>query len=349
MSRMIDRMSEGEWAYEGRSVAISNGRRLLTNKARSFPIVVGDNITEYALENFFKNCWNVPDGMPPVDLKDIPNAAPIFKECWVETTLGVCPVELTMEDGSRKIDHLPYAIGAVMISMDQADAADEVQNRHVKHVVRCANRFPFAKWITNCIVVSEFQKHKMHLAASLAVAIDERGSILGWEYDGDSKYPELSGSFVLWMLLLPISFMHCRNVKTIEIQPNPKLNKKRIKRGKLPLLRYHTLDIAPMRRVLDTEGRVGQTSDIKMGLHICHGHFKHFGPAALSGHPAGIDTKPLFGKHVGMYWWGDVVRGDAQHGVIAKDYQKQGEKVPSNRAIEQAAAMLHSTEKNDDQ
>lgn len=29
---------------------------------------------------------------------------------------------------------------------------------------------------------------------------------------------------------------------------------------------------------------------------------------------------PLFGKHVGRFWWQPMVRGDKKRGVLNKDY-----------------------------
>src|SRR5262249_41550931 len=72
---------------------------------------------------------------------------------------------------------------------------------------------------------------------------------------------------------------------------------------------YHVLNIDPMRRVLSRDGHA-ETSGLRHALHICRGHFKTFAEEA-----------PLFGKHTGTYWWADYVRGDAQQGIVTKDYR----------------------------
>ena len=44
-------------------------------------------------------------------------------------------------------------------------------------------------------------------------------------------------------------------------------------------------------------------------VHLCRGHFKEY-----------TNENPLFGKHVGRFWWQPMVRGDKKRGVLNKDY-----------------------------
>jgi hypothetical protein len=108
--------------------------------------------------------------------------------------------------------------------------------------------------------------------------------------------------------LLTLSFMHCKNVDVVEIAPPPALSRKHEKRTGLPLVTYKTLDISPMRKVLDSEGGA-QTNGLRKAMHICRGHFKSYTAEA-----------PLFGRHQGTYWWADRIRGDQALGRIEKDY-----------------------------
>lgn len=108
-------------------------------------------------------------------------------------------------------------------------------------------------------------------------------------------------------LYLAISFMNCKNVELVD-HPAPRLSKGRQKRGDRPLLSFKTLNISPMRRVLETEGN-SAVNGLAKALHICRGHFKTFEPG-----------KGLFGKHEGMFWWNNHVRGSTEQGVIVKDY-----------------------------
>jgi len=62
-----------------------------------------------------------------------------------------------------------------------------------------------------------------------------------------------------------------------------------------------------MRTILRKEGQV-ETQGLEKALHICRGHFKDY------------RTEGLFGKHKGMYWLSDHVRGHPRQGLVLKDY-----------------------------
>ena len=109
--------------------------------------------------------------------------------------------------------------------------------------------------------------------------------------------------------LLTVSFLHCKNVDRIPVDPPPKLSRKAERRHGRPLAQYYALDIRPMQRILDYEGEA-QTTGLRHALHFCRGHFKTY-----------TAESPLFGKHSGEYWWPDHVRGSAEEGAIEKDYR----------------------------
>ncbi|WP_114796543.1 hypothetical protein [Gaiella occulta] len=89
--------------------------------------------------------------------------------------------------------------------------------------------------------------------------------------------------------LLAISLMHCRNIKLRPVDPPERLSKKHERKAGKPLTRYHVLEIAPMRRILDTEGEE-QTKGLGHALHICRGHFKTFTQDAPSSASAWAPT-----------------------------------------------------------
>ncbi len=112
-----------------------------------------------------------------------------------------------------------------------------------------------------------------------------------------------------WLVpLMAISFAHCKNTSVLSLEPSLKLQHARERRGHLPLVTYHTLEIKPMVRILREEGQ-SEIIGIKRALHICRGHFKDFA------------NKGLFGKYKGLYWWDSQVRGSATSGVSLKDYK----------------------------
>ena len=114
---------------------------------------------------------------------------------------------------------------------------------------------------------------------------------------------------LLFPALFTISLLHCKNVQLREITPPEKRSRKHRKKHHRDLVRYHVLDIEPMRRLLDRY-RTGPRSGLRQALHICRGHFKTFGQDA-----------PLLGRHTGTFWWAPQVRGSKDVGVVLKDYR----------------------------
>lgn len=115
----------------------------------------------------------------------------------------------------------------------------------------------------------------------------------------------------LYPCFLALSFMHCRNVKVLTERPPEKLSKKYQRRTGRPLLKYRVLQIDHMKQVLEREGGVS-TQGLKRALHICRGHFKHYGR----------DGKGLlFGKYTATVWIPMHARGTIEEGVVVKDYE----------------------------
>lgn len=135
-----------------------------------------------------------------------------------------------------------------------------------------------------------------------------------WEIGEERTLPELEVheiATLIYPALLTLSFLNCKNVKLVVNQPPLKLSRAHEKRHGRPLLRFHTLQIQPMREILSREGRVEETG-LKRALHICRGHFKDY------------RDKGLFGRFRNVYWWDAHVRGTIREGAVLKDYQVSG-------------------------
>lgn len=108
-------------------------------------------------------------------------------------------------------------------------------------------------------------------------------------------------------VLFALSLLHCKNVTTEDQPPTPaKVAKKRRERG-IYDVRFKTLVVKPMRQRLRAEGRGEGT---QQALHFVRAHFKEFTAEA-----------PLFGKHVGRYFWGMHAAGSSEQGTVVKDYR----------------------------
>ena len=137
----------------------------------------------------------------------------------------------------------------------------------------------------------------------------------GWE--------KLMGSEVLTDLQALEFFLlllNCKNISTEKIDPPAKLNKKRRKSGKPELFSYHVLKLnMPSPKRASTKSGEPQ---FHKRIHFCRGHFKEY-----------TAENPLFGKHVGLYWWPAHVKGQNREGIVLKDYELQvsgGEKHGKN-------------------
>jgi hypothetical protein len=64
--------------------------------------------------------------------------------------------------------------------------------------------------------------------------------------------------------LFAVSLLHCKNVGLRPVDPPGRLSRKHERKHGRPLTRYHVLDIAPMRRILDSEGEA-QTKGLGCG------------------------------------------------------------------------------------
>jgi hypothetical protein len=85
--------------------------------------------------------------------------------------------------------------------------------------------------------------------------------------------------------------------------------KARQRRGKPYFERTYTLNIAPMKKVLNEDGQAAVTG-IKQAFHLCRGHFRTYDE----------NSKGLFGRYKGTFWVPAHTRGDEQLGKIGKQY-----------------------------
>lgn len=184
------------------------------------------------------------------------------------------------------------------------------------------------RWLLSCLLILEPSKRAAYGPVGQAwYPLDESGRLIRLDdghvvgFDSLPRFPDgwYEPAFfrALWDRLAPmlmpalfaISLMHCKNVELRTVDPPPALSKKHARKSGAPLTRYHVLEITPMRRILDSEGGA-RTRGMGQALHICRGHFKTYTPEA-----------PLFGKHVGAYWWNDRAQGERRRGTVTTDYQ----------------------------
>lgn len=177
-----------------------------------------------------------------------------------------------------------------------------------------------------CIELFLKVKKEINIIRYITYSFDDLGKIKDISLHGNESFKnnniqlfETVVSIFLLPFFLALSFMHCKNVTIVDIKPPEKLNKKRQKRNKPPLITYKTLNIEPMKTILKKEGNI-KHNGLKKALHICRGHFKDYSQG-----------KGLFGKYQGLYWWDMHTRGDIKEGIVAKDYNVNPPKEAGDR------------------
>ena len=99
-----------------------------------------------------------------------------------------------------------------------------------------------------------------------------------------------------------LACLSAKNVQTVTLPAPEKLNKKRLRAGKVPLFEYKTLDIflgadSNIRRDRVKSARAAKST---CRLHCVRGHFKV--------------------RKTGMFWWSNFTRGHKTEGMVVKDY-----------------------------
>jgi len=161
-----------------------------------------------------------------------------------------------------------------------------------------------------------------HTMGAIEVPLDSQGcpvaeSDVRIHYPIENPTPEqqkVGRETILTMaewFLAAMSFCHCRNVR-IEKVPISRQVRRHAERKGEPIIEHHHLVIEPMRQVLIKEGGLHEHGDLARAMHICRGHFVHYGEKFGKG--------KLFGKYEGQFWLPQHVRGSLDKGVITKDY-----------------------------
>jgi hypothetical protein len=111
-------------------------------------------------------------------------------------------------------------------------------------------------------------------------------------------------------IVMSLMLLNCKNVVVEGKSPEGerKLDSVRKRHGLKPFLRYHTIAIEPMKKVLRAQGHI-ETDGSKRALHIVRGHFATYS-----------EERPLFGKYPGTFWMPWHVRGAASEGMVMSDY-----------------------------
>jgi hypothetical protein len=247
-------------------------------------VLLIDNVTTYYYEQTDQEYWQVT--------KDYPNLAPPFDNYWMEYR------------PPSKIVSREYGMNPVADELRQNgtfgtffDAVDLAKGR--------PKGLPFdidpkddIRWLVSAIPFLEYPKGRFTTQGITVYRIRSDGTV----YEADDPKQTLlfmvprNGSFAdkaqragnsdavndaLCMPLHPCwlatSFLHCKNIRLVRQEPPAKPSKRAARKYGEPLTKYYTLEIEPMKKVLETEGGANKTG-LKNALHICRGHFRTYTP-----------------------------------------------------------------------
>lgn len=121
-----------------------------------------------------------------------------------------------------------------------------------------------------------------------------------------------SDLYLLHPMLMAFSFGNCKNIEYVEVKAPPKLNRRRIKDGKLPLVDYRIINVLPFGKCYKQTTRSIMSDGQGVALRIVPGHYARYGEKYNRG--------KLFGKYEGMFWIQQHTVGSEEHGVAKRDY-----------------------------
>ena len=272
-------------------------------------VIVADNVNRFYYDH--DKCeWDFKT--------DIPNCAPPMDRFLIELRT---PPTIRVEDGiERTTEGMPEISGGLFYAIEASTTgnvflAPETESGGPMSPVH----LPDAKWFIQCAMLMVQDGKPLATGTVKFFAVNESGRIISGPYtimggstDGFQHTPnDIASTYDLILIpaLLALSFMHCSNVTVQPHDPDPIINRLRKKNGKKPFIRYHTINIEPMRKVLRDEGGA-DTHGLKKALHICRGHFATYTTSFLG---RTLD-KPL------TIWKPAHVRGSAKEGIVLSDY-----------------------------
>lgn len=168
----------------------------------------------------------------------------------------------------------------------------------------------------NLVEIESYKLHanKMLIPFMLAKIPDKIEPTNAISFSCDENYKNIAEE-VVGISVFALNLMNCKNIKYIPYDPNKSLKRqirRQMERKKiLPYLKYEILEIQPMRD-RTVERRPKKELENSQRLHTVRGHFKTY-----------TQENPLFGKLTGTYWWSDCIKGNAEIGLIDKDYSIQ--------------------------
>ena len=311
MARFIDDLySQGFTCSKERGIDPVAVAEVLQNAV----VIDATNVATFYYEGTGQEQWD--------EAKDFPNMAPPWESFWIESRApktinsevigdkqwGYCP-----EDGRNLPQFAPTRWGTLFVAMKpEGKLKEDCPDAHWMLTTYLFLDIPaikgFGLWMCNLFMIGGDGALQLVTGEDGKRNVRRLSNFLYTNHlnrDEIFKVTQDLCNFI-YVGLLAISFMHCKNTQITAHDPAPKVQKKRERKGQQPLVKFHTVEIEPMRKQLRD---AGSETDIKKALHICRGHFAVY-----------TKENPLFGKFVGTVWRASHTRGSTSQGKVIKDY-----------------------------
>lgn len=239
---------------------------------------------------------------------------------------GMCAITYEVEPEMRRMALADDLLLRYMQALDpqSREGIDWQGDRayRLRWMMKAAERQIYPRWITIWNIIAEPITSREILSMGFyGMYLDEQGRCIKGLNSVISPIPEAvfkaTGEVIdpfvdALPFMFALSLSHCKNVTSKDIVVAPAVAKKRAQKG-LPSLTYRILDIGPMRHSSRHAADRPSQSETRNALHFVRGHMKTFSA-----------DKPLFGRHVGTYWWHLQARGSEAVGVAEKEYRVSG-------------------------
>ncbi len=264
------------------------------------------NVAEYYYHHP-KEYWMIGD--------DFPNPKPPFESMWVEYRYP--RNTWSKEAGGVRIKAydnglIPYFGCFVSTKMEFAPQRD-----HILMTARKPETPGEYGMFGGVWYVDQREKQAVKFADSVAMRfdLDADGNIDKFffpEFMGKDNEERSSYAYFFHPVLMAFSFRNCKNIEVVQVSAARELQKARVRRGKLPLMSYHVINVLKFGKSYRSTSRQVESDGTNVALHIRAGNFARYGERYKRG--------KLFGKYEGMFWRPQVVVGSAERGVSTHDY-----------------------------
>lgn len=265
-------------------------------------------VEAFDITNILDTYW--ASEMTETDWQTLPNIAPPFRRYFMFGTAH----KMVFKDEQGKRQEVPALEATWRGRMGVLFDAHRQANGHwYVYAMVASGGTGRARWQPCLMSYEVFPDGRLATSTGHAkgcfrfVVTKETERVLREKQFTEEQYTTTMAAFV-YPFAQATSILHCKNVTARRVTQLPPKSAGAFKRGHGGYS-YSVLDIAPMQRTFQQEG-VTPGSSLIHALHMCRGHFKDYREGA-----------GLFGRHKGLYWWEQNVRGAVEAGVHVKDYR----------------------------